>query len=80
MKIFTMYVKIKKIYRIGNWKIKLMLLMLNSSCAFNTDIVSNLLIFKMQKHIDKSYSPELVVYCWNEHKNLYHIFENKEIL
>ena len=54
--------------------------MLNSSCAFNTDIVSNLLIFKMQKHIDKSYSPELVIHCWNEHKNLYHIFENKEIL
>ena len=57
-----------------------MLLMLNSSCAFNTDIVSNLLIFKMQKHIDKSYSLELVIYCWNEHKNLYHICENKKIL
>ena len=54
--------------------------MLNSSCTFNADIVSNLLIFKMQKHIDKSHSPELVIYGWDEHKNLYHLCENKKIL
>ena len=57
-----------------------MLLMPNSSGTFNADIVSNLLIFKMQKHIDKSYSPEVVIYGWNEHKNLYHLCENKKIL
>ena len=52
----------------------------NSSGTFNADIVSNLLIFKMQKHIDKSYSPVLMIYGWNEHKNLHHLCENKKIL
>ena len=38
------------------------------------------LTFKLEKRIQKSYSPELVIYRRKEHENLYDICENKKKL